>query len=354
MRITFVLPGWARFPIGGFKVVYEYANRLAERGHDVSIVHSLITPPRQVGTVKKIAASIISRISHRFKFPKVNWFDIAPEVKILISSNLNEKFIPEGDVIVATAWQTAAWVAKQPSTRGRKFYLMQDFYPWLASKDELETTWHLPLKKIAVSRWLRDNVTQAVETDVTVIPNGIDHKIFRLLNDFAGRPPRVTMLFSPVNYKAADDGLQALEMCKRYHPELMVSLFGPTLPKRIPDWVTYQKNIPDTRLAELFNQSKIYLCSSLAEGFALPPAEAMACGCAVVSTDCGGICEYAEHEINALLSPPEDPRALAQNVLRLLEDDDLRVRLARAGNERIKEFTWEKAVKKLEATFVER
>ena len=56
MRITFIFTGWARFTVGGFKVVYEYANRLAEREHDVSIVHPLITRPRQVSIVKKIVA----------------------------------------------------------------------------------------------------------------------------------------------------------------------------------------------------------------------------------------------------------------------------------------------------------
>jgi glycosyltransferase involved in cell wall biosynthesis len=156
------------------------------------------------------------------------------------------------------------------------------------------------------------------------------------------------MLFSPVNYKASDDGLLALEMCKKHHPELMVSLFGPTLIKKVPDWATFEKNIATSKLVELFNHSRIYLCSSLAEGFALPPAEAMACGCAVVSTDCGGIREYAEHEVNALLSPPAVPQLLAQNILRLLEDDFLRVRLAKAGYERIQKFTWENAVSKFQ------
>ena len=62
-----------------------------------------------------------------------------------------------------------------------------------------------------------------------------------------------------------------------------------------------------------------------------------------MTTDCGGNREYAEHEVTALLSPPRDPEALARNVLRLLDDDSLRQRLARAGYERIQEFTWEKS-----------
>src|SRR5262245_50724866 len=39
VKITFVLPMYLNSPSGGFKVVYEYANRLQERGHKVSVVH---------------------------------------------------------------------------------------------------------------------------------------------------------------------------------------------------------------------------------------------------------------------------------------------------------------------------
>jgi len=157
------------------------------------------------------------------------------------------------------------------------------------------------------------------------------------------------MMYSTVGYKAPEDGIRALEICRARHPDLEVVLFGPTSSRRaIPSWMVDRKNVSEEDLVQIYNQSKIYLCSSLAEGFAFPPAEAMACGCAVVSTDCGGIREYAEHEVNALLSPPKDPQALAQNVLRLLEDDDLRVRLAKAGYERIRKFTWKKAVDQFE------
>ncbi|MGH9344907.1 MAG: glycosyltransferase [Terriglobia bacterium] len=74
----------------------------------------------------------------------------------------------------------------------------------------------------------------------------------------------------------------------------------------------------------------------------------MACGCAVASTDCGGIREYALHEVNALLSPSRDPRSLAGSILRLLDDDDLRQRIAQSGHERIQEFTWERSTTLLE------
>jgi glycogen synthase len=39
MRITFVLPSAARVPAGGYKVIYEYANHLSDRGHSVTVIH---------------------------------------------------------------------------------------------------------------------------------------------------------------------------------------------------------------------------------------------------------------------------------------------------------------------------
>jgi glycosyltransferase involved in cell wall biosynthesis len=115
----------------------------------------------------------------------------------------------------------------------------------------------------------------------------------------------------------------------------------------------YLRNLPETALVEIYNRCRVFVCSSLAEGFALPPAEAMACGCAVAMTDCGGNRDYAEHGMTALLSPPGNPEALAKNILRLLADDSLRVGLAQAGYARIREFTWERSADLLEGFILE-
>jgi glycosyltransferase involved in cell wall biosynthesis len=352
MVITFVLPGWSiHKPIGGFKVVYEYANRLSERGHQVNVVHPLLLFPREA-RFKQKGKKIILRVSELLMGSnKVKWFNVSPKVRMLTVDSLKEENIPKGDVIIATAWQTAEYVAKYSFSKGQKSYLVMDFYPWLGPKDRLEATWRAPFKKITISSWLYEKVRQAImqTNDLIAIPLGIDQRRFYLMEDISLRANRISMMYSPGSYKAPEDGIRALEICKAQHPTLEAVLFGPFTPRKaIPSWMLYRKNVAEEDLARIYNQSKIYLCSSLAEGFAFPPAEAMACGCAVVSTDCGGIREYAEHGVNALLSPPEDPKGLAQNILRLLNDDNLRVRLAKAGYDKIQEFTWEKAVPKFE------
>jgi glycosyltransferase involved in cell wall biosynthesis len=142
-----------------------------------------------------------------------------------------------------------------------------------------------------------------------------------------------------------------LSIAKEKHSDLDVAIFGPKAhrPKGLPPWMQYRGGLSNAAVAQIYNESLVFVCSSVAEGFALPPAEAMACGCAVASTDCGGIREYAEHEVNALLSPVGDPKRLAANITRLLSDGELRERIALSGIERIRAFTWKRSTELLEA-----
>ena len=72
----------------------------------------------------------------------------------------------------------------------------------------------------------------------------------------------------------------------------------------------------------------IYKPKSLMEGFSLPPAEAMMCGCAVVVTDIGGHREYCKHNITALLSKPKDISKMVENVLVLINNNKMGIDIA--------------------------
>lgn len=351
MRITFVLPGWSiHKPVGGFKVVYEYANRLSERGHQINIVHPLLLFPGEARFKQKMKKIALRVSEHFMGSSKVKWFSVSPKVGMLVVDSLKEENIPEGDAIIATAWQTAEWVNQYDQNKGRKFYFIQGYEIWSGHEKRVRATWKFPLEKIVISKWLKDIAEEMGEQVSGYIPNGLDFNDFSLINPVKNRDPqRAGMLYSKIDCKGSDDGIEALTLVKKRIPDFRAALFGVTpRGKEIPKWVEYYKNPKSNGLLNIYNSCSIFIASSWHEGWPLPPAEAMACGCAVVSTDCGGIREYAEHEVNALLSPPKNPRALAQNILRLLQDDDLRVRLARAGYEQIQEFTWGKAVIKLE------
>jgi glycosyltransferase involved in cell wall biosynthesis len=80
----------------------------------------------------------------------------------------------------------------------------------------------------------------------------------------------------------------------------------------------------------------VYAFPSRAEGFAVAPIEAMACGLPVVATDISGIRDvFAEAEASGgVIVPPDDPAALAAALWRLLDERDLRCELARRARER--------------------
>ena len=99
-------------------------------------------------------------------------------------------------------------------------------------------------------------------------------------------------------------------------------------------------------------QNAIFLSPSLGEGWALPPAEAMACGCAVVCTDIGGHAAYAKNNETALLVQPTNVEDIKNKLRLLLTDNEKRIQLAQNANKFLLEnFSWEKAVSQLENIF---
>ena len=85
--------------------------------------------------------------------------------------------------------------------------------------------------------------------------------------------------------------------------------------------------------AEIYNEGDISVLSSLSEGFPYTVIESMSCGRPVVATDVGGVREALEGF--GVLVPPRNPQALADGIVQLLEDDELRHRLGRLAREEV-------------------
>lgn len=353
MRITFVMPGYCSKPTGGAKVVYQYANNLVIRDHNVSIVHPLYMKNVKRtfrGIIKDILSPILTRIRIKRK-----WVEIDPRVKMLYVRELKPSNIPDADVVLATAWETAEYVIQYPASKGRKYYLIQHYEIWSGLKERVDATWRMPFKKIVIAQWLYNKGVQlgASKDELFYVPNGIDHKIFRIIKPIEARSKRIGMMYYDVEWKGSKDGITALEMLHDDNPGFSAVIFGRTKrPAFIPDWIEYRFLPSTSELVEgIYNECSIYISPSWAEGSPAPPAEAMACGCALAATDCSGIDECAEDGVTALLSPIKDPVAMSRNLKRLLNDDELRIRIAKNGSDFIKSFTWEDAVNKAEQLF---
>jgi glycosyltransferase involved in cell wall biosynthesis len=148
--------------------------------------------------------------------------------------------------------------------------------------------------------------------------------------------------------KGCNFGLKTLYILKERYPQLKAFFFGvPVRPNNLPSWIEYYR-CPDKETHNaIYNQAAIYIAPSLQEGFGLPLGEAMMCGAVVVCTDIGGFSELARNNDTALVSPVKDPVAMANNVSELIEDDNLRYKIADNGYRHIQNYTWEKAYNKL-------
>ncbi len=112
MRITFLMPGYMWSPSGGYRVVYEYANQLVGRGHQVAVVHprrlnfTPVTKPTFRQRFRKFRFTLKELISK----PTVDWHPIDKRVRLRYVPTLNDRHIPDSDVLFATAWNTAGAV----------------------------------------------------------------------------------------------------------------------------------------------------------------------------------------------------------------------------------------------------
>jgi glycosyltransferase involved in cell wall biosynthesis len=351
MRIAFIVPGFAREPVGGIRVVYSLANGLVGHGHRVTVVHeAFFRRPLLAGSGASSRRQLEELVSGardiaRARPATVRWQDVDPSVDLRYVARATQRDFPAGDVVVATAWQTAELVATLPPAKGRGCYLIQGLETWSGGEQRVDATWRLPLRRLFIAEWLFDRASAMHLDDCYRIPAAIDTGRFRSTVPIDERPPRIAMLYSTASGKGGADGIAALEVARRVVPKLEAVLFGVSRrPTGLPEWIEYVQDPPQAELVEhVYNGSALYLCPSQSEGWHLPPAEAMACGCAVVSTDIAGVREYALHQQTAMLSAVGDVEALASNVVALIRNESERCRLARAGASRISGYSWERS-----------
>jgi glycosyltransferase involved in cell wall biosynthesis len=98
--------------------------------------------------------------------------------------------------------------------------------------------------------------------------------------------------------------------------------------------------------------AKIFVLSSLYEGFPNVLIEAMACGAPVISTDCtSGPGEIIENYKSGILVSPANEKALAEAMLTLLTNGDLRKRFSFAGQKIVENFRIEDILSSYEQIF---
>lgn len=103
--------------------------------------------------------------------------------------------------------------------------------------------------------------------------------------------------------------------------------------------------VSDAELRALYEHALALVFPSYYEGFGLPPLEAMTCGCPVIISEQPALMEVCGDA--ALTCHADDAEAIIRHMQAIASDPALRERLAQAGRDRAKRFTWEAAARSL-------
>ena len=345
MNIVFVLPRFECKVSGGFKIVYEYANRFADRGNNVSIFFI-----NERGCEKYRFPKFVKRmISNVFTQIEPRWFPLDKRVtKISGTGNKGREYLLncKADVAIATAADTF-WFVEKNFTNCRKAYFVQDFENWVYPDEELKKTFATSCKKIVIANWLKDIVDRCSPTKSFLICDPIDRNTYKIIRPLEKREKHsVGFLFHERENKGVKYTLAVIEKLKKRYHDLVCYSFGVfDRPSDFPDYIIYKQSASVEETVEVYNNVRVFLCSTIFEGFGLTGLEAMACGAVLVSSEYKGVLEYAEHMQNALLSPVKDIEAMYENAVDVFENETLLRKLSAGGVEKVKAFyDWDSAV----------
>lgn len=354
MKITFVLAGYEM--TGGMRVIAIYADRLRRRGHDVLVV----APPNRAATPRGRLRAL--RRGHPWprRRPPSHVDGLGLPCRTLERHRpVEDRDVPDADVVVATWWETAEWVAALGPSKGAKAHFIQNqegsplwFPPEFIAR--AAAIYRLPMTRITISRSLREWLAADYGClDVALVPNSVDRELFHAPPRGRRPHPTVGLLYHTVPLKGLSCSLAALALARRALPDLRVVSFGhgreaPELP--LPPGSTLHVDPPQERIRELYAACDVWLCGSRIEGFHLPPLEAMACRCPVVSTRVGGPDEIVEDGVNGYLVDVGDADALADRLLRVLTlGDDAWRAMSEAAHATARSYTWDDATDRFEA-----
>jgi len=303
---------------GGNRAIYEFANRLLAREHQVALysiagVQSVVWFP--------LRAPIIARLG---------------------------PYLGRVRAAIATEWHTAPFVAALPVPQKHYFVQMRESYFNLDSPptyQDVENTYRLPLQPFTVSRWLRRFLKEEYNHPrVPVLAVGIDHDTFYPDPVWRGKSFRALIEGHENNpAKNVRDAHAALH-------DLPLEVWGFSQDARLARRYRYDSffHLPDQEtIRRLYSACDVLVKTTRYEGRNSSVLEAMACGCAVVATECLGT-DDLRHERNCLLVPYGDVAAIRAAVQRLMEEPDLKARLVAGGLAHTRGLSWDTGARQLE------
>jgi len=334
MKITFILPAGGR--AGGIKSTVKTANGLLQRGHKVRfLVKRNMRHPRVL--LRSLWLKVCCPYSN-------DWLDLS-KAKVERFVNIKRCTFEKNEIVVASGWWAGEEIRQLESPEIIKVHYVRGM---LKDLDQMRRSWGENVPKIVVSSYLTDVIDKICGQKVyAVVPNGIDTTEFNPSVPESQRDG-VGTIFGKGYHKDPDTVLVVLEKLREECPQIIQRVFGAgSRPEQIsPKTYCRLPSLEKTR--EIYSRSLVWILASCSEGFPAPPLEAMACGCAVVATDCGGPRDIIVDGRNGFLVEVGNVEQIVDRVKLLLNDPKLRQRFVKNSKDTVNRFSWDSSVNKLQ------
>jgi glycosyltransferase involved in cell wall biosynthesis len=338
--VVFPLEGLGRF--GGIRVVCDIASALAEAGYPVTLRVPDFASEVPFPLAGAVRLEVVPTGAGTHRVRQLRWFGW-----------LAAHACRDAGVVVATSWRIPWLVAssrlgRRPAPRVVHLLQGDDIESLIVQgrrRGPLRWAMHgmalgslrLPAERVAVSRWVAE---RNGHPEATVLPNGVDPaRFFPPREARAQGRLRLGAVARPGGSKGWPDLVAALDrLVAAFAAEALDVVLAsgedlaPHLPPALAPRITLVQPVGDDAMRAFYQSLDVFVFPSRAEGFGLPPLEAMACGVPVVTTECGGVRAYAD-DTCARLVPVGDDAAIAAAADALLRDPAARRALASRGIE---------------------
>ncbi|BBO66748.1 hypothetical protein DSCA_06780 [Desulfosarcina alkanivorans] len=308
---------------GGVRCIVEVLNRLSRRGYQASCY---VTNPDL----------------------RCEWLDT--DFPILPVSEFH-KF----DGIAISPYSPTAEIVSRSNAAG-KFYWVHSYEPKFPELTGRADEWRIMseasyrydnLQYFAVSTYVKMILDLIYRRKVLtpLVPGGVDTSLFKP-DDKEGGQLKVMFLSREHRFRGGHEIIEALQTVHDNGINVNAYVMGaPVDMGGIPH--EYHPPLPQKEFAALLGKMDVFVHASHFEGLPLPPLEAMACGCAVISTNVGAS-DYLLDGFNAIVVPPGRANRIADAVKLLAHDPDLRRRIQKQGLETVRSsYTWEHTTDRL-------
>lgn len=208
-------------------------------------------------------------------------------------------------------------------------------------KDEIVRRWKLDPKKVVVT-------LEGVEENILNLVKKLEKKdVNKCLEKFDIKPPYIFYIGNAHPHKNVEGLIKAFLKLRKKYQYLTLALAGHDhyFWKRIQEEnkhkdIKYLGYVSDEEMVCLYKGAQAFVQPSFEEGFGIPPLEAMACNCPVVSSNKGSLPEVGGEA--CIYFDPYNLEDMQQKIESVLNSNKLRNELIEKGEKHYKKFSWKK------------